>query len=483
MAGVAKLTMHSAVQELKSRGVLASKQGRWIELAPAAAAAFTHSTPLAPTNRDAWAECSRRIVGDLINGRFAPHEPLPGVKELTSVCGVSPYTLKKALRELGRQHWLVRRGRAWWPSGDQVRSTGRIVLIARGNATGELSLYQPWAVSCLMTLEEECGRRGNIALETCPIYYLDTGMRCDRRLTSLLDGKDDGDVLGYLFWTTAVSAEMTVSVLERLALCGKPVAVLQEQSFDPSQAAILAKRNPAMAFFNISNGLGPGRDLGRYLMAGGHTACAYFSVHHDSPWSRRRYDGLNRTYTDAGLRGRVHRLASQPPVEYHRGGPFNPNAAKALTPLLSTDLAALNDGHRIRERAFRHLIYGLDSFWWVDTVRRLVRPMAEAALARNVCSAWVAETDIVAFVLLDALENAGRNVPGDISVVSFDNSYQSFLYGLTSYDFNAPAAFRAMIDHLLHPYGKRGLPGAGGAVEIEGFLRIRSSSSKAPRPC
>jgi hypothetical protein len=62
-----------------------------------------------------------------------------------------------------------------------------------------------------------------------------------------------------------------------------------------------------------------------------------------------------------------------------------------------------------------------------------------------------------------------------LSVISFDDTLEAFLWKLTSYNHNVSAIMHAMLAHILDPRMTADAPGRGAAVEIEGFVTQRGT--------
>jgi DNA-binding LacI/PurR family transcriptional regulator len=70
-------------------------------------------------------------------------------------------------------------------------------------------------------------------------------------------------------------------------------------------------------------------------------------------------------------------------------------------------------------------------------------------------------------------------VPGDVSVVGFDDMPEAARCGLTSYNFDSPACARAMLNHILQPpRGPTALRGRS-IVRVPGRLSVRLTVGKA----
>ena len=112
-----------------------------------------------------------------------------------------------------------------------------------------------------------------------------------------------------------------------------------------------------------------------------------------------------------------------------------------------------------------------------DAARRL-RPALEWLLgSHSDLTAWVCANDGIAVIAHDFLVEKGLSVPGDVSLVGFDDSADSFYRGLTSYNFNSRGVAQALLTHLLDRGRSRELWGQRTDVTIEGFVHDRRSVS------
>jgi DNA-binding LacI/PurR family transcriptional regulator len=112
-----------------------------------------------------------------------------------------------------------------------------------------------------------------------------------------------------------------------------------------------------------------------------------------------------------------------------------------------------------------------------NVYQRFLQPMFERALADTTITAWVCATDSIATQALAFLENRDIAVPGRISLVGFDNSPLSTMYGLTSYDFDQQNLFNHAISFAIGRRGSAESPGT--AVECPGTLIERQTTGKA----
>jgi DNA-binding LacI/PurR family transcriptional regulator len=105
----------------------------------------------------------------------------------------------------------------------------------------------------------------------------------------------------------------------------------------------------------------------------------------------------------------------------------------------------------------------------------------DKALENREITAWIAANDSVAVCALDYLRARDACIPGDLSIISFDDTIWAFTRQFTSYNFNVDAVVAAMIRHIEDGAGRRG-KAERRFVEIDGYIVERSTVGKA-RKC
>ena len=111
---------------------------------------------------------------------------------------------------------------------------------------------------------------------------------------------------------------------------------------------------------------------------------------------------------------------------------------------------------------------------------RYAAPAFAEAAAEPGVTAWVGADDPTALLALDWCREHGVRVPGDLSIVGFDDSEEALGAGLTSYNFNQETTVRAMIAHVVGRRQQR-LPDTppGEPIELPGFVSERSTCGPA----
>jgi len=91
-------------------------------------------------------------------------------------------------------------------------------------------------------------------------------------------------------------------------------------------------------------------------------------------------------------------------------------------------------------------------------------------------TAWVGYSDTIALACKELLESMDIAIPGDISVMGFDDSQRAWQSGLTSYNFNTAGYVGAIVSFLLRPQSSSRRRASGpGVVELKGFVNDRGS--------
>ena len=96
-------------------------------------------------------------------------------------------------------------------------------------------------------------------------------------------------------------------------------------------------------------------------------------------------------------------------------------------------------------------------------------------------TAWVAANDEVGVACLRLLRDRRVDVPGQVSVAAFDDTFLALVNDLTSYDFAADAVTGAMVNSLVAPSWPPLQREPATLVEIAGFVNERGSTGQARR--
>lgn len=483
MAQVSTVAIVAAVRTLKFEGVVEARRGRWISVAVRGPQQALEP----PVPRQSKAHRLRRIIeADLLSGHFPADTPLPSHKELARRYGVCYRTLKAALRELVTEGALIPYKRTYrtvlGKAGPAHRPT--VVLVARGDPSGNLVRVTFRTHDYLRALENECARLGvNLTVAACG-HDVNPRSGVSRGGTSLARHARDQRVMGFVVWTIGLSGVIG-DLLDVMARCGKPIAFLDE--YGDGQVQALAAGKKLTQVFSVSVSPATGVQMGNYLLGLGHRKAVYVSPYHGGRWSRNRFAGLRKAFSAFGLGDAVV------PVTTGEGGRIDAldfvNDARRLAlsaqMLLTLSPAQTERALTTLEREGSRLRRRLRELAGTSSLRRrVIVPLVERALEHRDATVWVAANDGVALECLELLKRHHVRVPRDLSLVGFDDTVEAFFQKVTSLNYNAPALMRSMVEHVLAP---NRLPHRRNAtIETEAIIVERGTATRlsnaAPAP-
>lgn len=437
---------------------------------------LSHAGPK-DSGREKWQRLANRLEEDILSGTFGPGQPLPSAKELTGRYGVCHKTLRKATNELLGRRVLVPHGRTYRTGVFAPPSRqSAVVLIARGNRSGNLALTTPSTQEAVRALERACSQHGlKLSIHTC--YWTGQSMVAPRSVIASLHRALHGiPILGVMLWTGGLRPEYAREMTTELSSLVVPTAVLADEASSvlPRQGG----RRGRIRQFRTGANEAAGATVARHLLALGHRRIGYLSLNHRSSWSQERLGGLRTAFGAAGLIDAVVPLTEDIPARPERLSVL-PRTARPLLASLPGVLDTQPAPPFTSEHDLDTLLAAMRSLnrrWWL---RRDLEPLVARGLAERRLSAWIAATDEVAMECLEALRRHRIDVPGQISLVGFDDSLESLDTMLTSYNFNAQAIVDAMLRHILNPRWQALRRFGDRPVEIEGFLAARATTGEA----
>jgi len=467
--GVSKSTMCSAVRSFAQQGRLFVVPRGGVFCAPPGninPPEGTRSPGRESRAHPRFTEIADRIGEAIIDGSYPSGRMLPRRKELCAAFGVSYRTIALALQQLCDEKRIEPFGRGFRPvrPGTPV-SNGCIVQIGsssfienRSRAGGQISVLLP-------ALEEELRK----AAITCYLAPYESVYRQKPSGTWVLTLPhiEKKTVLGCLVFASTLPHCDCANFYRLCAQLRIPVVVIDETGYRTRDIA-KADRD-RITIFDLATSEEPGRRMGQFLSSCGHRTVAWFSPAEREPWALHRLHGLQavlgkqnvRVYTagrywfDYALTDRTRRFVSEKEKKLR-------TRARNL----------------LREIGLRYPdeyqlpcpdLYPV----FAPIIRHRFDPHFQDALTDGECSAWITANDVTGLAALDFLHEYAVAVPGHLSVVSFDNSYQAFARELTSYNYGEKVLAKTIIDTLLHPHGI--VPGPAASGDRFGALCIRNS--------
>ncbi|MDO5576733.1 MAG: substrate-binding domain-containing protein, partial [Fibrobacter sp.] len=285
--------------------------------------------------------------------------------------------------------------------------------------------------------------------------------------TSTSIGKDSS-VLGYILWAESPD-DLYKSVLSYIDISRKPVALLQEGS--QIHMTELA-RTRMLKVFSIATGSSAARKVASFLLQLGHKSVAYFSAFHKSDWSKARLYGIQEIYNRTGADTKV----SQYTLDSY--GYFNEffDALKPPERYLQKfvpDLMLANQmPHKVLE-AFNRLRPDLANVLVSEAVRMFMLPLFNKAIKNEECTAWICSNDYIGLMAMDYLKEYS---PRKITLTGFDDTFEAFRRGLTSYNFNIQALVQLMLGYIVNPVS--GYSKSNNVFENEGMIVERATTFK-----
>jgi DNA-binding transcriptional regulator YhcF (GntR family) len=463
-ANVSPVSMWKAVHRLSESGELEVMHGQGTRIK-----GNQEINIVIDNTQKGWQGLRDRIHKDILCGKYTQGMMLPSLKELQSFYGVSYQTVKKALDCLTAEGILELRYRRYFIVHFIRRPTHlSIVLIGWSNPKLQMQARTPWGQDFLRFCEQQCSRMG---FELRVLEYSDASG--ELQITDST-GKVSGDlpidpsVIGYLVWGESPN-ELYREILSRLEKSKKPIAVLQEGSI--LNIADYIKKNSQIQLFSIATSSTAAKHVATFLLQSGHTSIAYFSPFHKSEWSRIRLSGLNEIYSRFGA-----------PVETYALDKYSDNFSfyKFIKSPehyfeLYSEIFKQNAAPSIITKSFASYKNQFIRNVQQEVIRKYMMPLYRSALQYSNCTAWVCAND---FTALGAMEFLKENQPkSKIAIVGFDDTFEAFHHGLTSYNFNIQATVQVMVSYIVNPTS---LPSNRRSVafEIEGMLVERKTTYK-----
>jgi DNA-binding LacI/PurR family transcriptional regulator/DNA-binding transcriptional regulator YhcF (GntR family) len=481
-ARVAKNTMLAAVRLRASQGELTAAPGRGVVVNPAADLGRARPAPPSRSPGSIWERTATALRQDILNAAFAERE-LPSAASLTERYGVCSRTLRKALHALVTDGLVAVRRRRYTravPARPQPHAT--LLLLARGEERPEGSqrevLLSPISARTqenLRALEHYCVQHG-IRLQHVPCFFGNTGLCTGAGPSELTRLLRERPVLGALVWTMALPEAWALTTVQRLRQAGLPVAVLDEVSTISQPEALAAIAG--VRYYALACGTADGRIAGRYLLQLGHRRIAFISAWAEQDWAANRYRGVLQSFAEAGLQGAVELFAASDSEDVDNEQRVLAGVRAALNRTLATRVRHA-DGQAAPTLTGAPLFDDLRVAVSRSLLQRRLEPALRLAAARAEITAWVAANDAVGLQAFDFLRAKRIPVPGQLSLMGFDDSTEAAYRGLSSYSFNGPALVRTMVDFVLQGGGRpRTRPWQ--AVRAEGFVVQRATTGPAP---
>ena len=398
-------TVQAALHTLEREGKICRIQGKGCFWTPEGIGKI-YASDIAPAIRETAIEKVERLFReDWERGFFKIDEDLPLMKELSIRYNISQAIIRKFLNQQESSGILERVGRHYsFTRKDDARpdtALSEIIFVTRCNSWGGFTAESEREMDFLRMVYKKAGA------EHYKLILLGlnetTGMLIDRsgKPRKLTDFRN---AVGAVLSTLLVMEPK--KLLHLFAEVQYPVAVWWEHPVQALPERFLHKEN--WAFFNSTFGPGPGKEMGKYLLSRGVHDVAFFSPYHNSSWSIERLEGLR----EMGL---------------------------IVVDYTDNEFASPWDYKQIaRGKVEKHSV---ESYARELLKRKMISILKDRAYGQIPI---VCVNDDVASALLELQEEGRVGTLG--TLYAFDNSAESYLLRLPSYDFNT----QALVDRMFY---------------------------------
>lgn len=349
---------------------------------------------------------------DFERGYLKPNHALPQGKELAARYNVSQNTLRKFLTQKVEEGLLTKNGRHYYFSRKEVTERkppiSELIFVTRCNSWGGFTAESEREMDFLRLIYKTAGAN-QYKLILLGINDA-TGQLIDRN-GNFCKLSDYPNAIGAVLSTLLVQNYQPL--LYFFANVKYPVAVWWEHPETSVPKVFLKKEN--WMFFNSTFGKKPGVEMGKFLKKRGITEVNYFSPYHNSSWSQDRMTGL----VDSGLK--VHAY-------------------------VDSEFASPWDYKEIARKTVEK--YAVEAYARSLVKKKLEKLAKKAEIDGNECIN-VCVNDEVAELFVEMTENTS-NTP---KLIAFDNSMESYLLRLPSYDFNTEALVEHIFYYIENPSG------------------------------
>lgn len=349
----------------------------------------------------------QRFREDWKKGYFDPRQSLPSLKELCTRYQASRPLLRKFLQKQQSLGLLGRVGQKRYyflSSQDPQTHQEEILLITRCNKSGYFPSESDREMEFLKSVYRSAHER-NLKLSLL-------GFNEEKKVLLDRSGNrkslsDYPHCLGALISTLLIQKPR--ELLSIFSKSSFPVAVWWEHPPETTPHSLKNKEN--WAFFNSTFGKFPGRIVGEFLASHHYHKVLFISPYHNSSWSKDRLEGLK----EAGLQ-------ITPLVDAQHASPWDfREEARQKGPQHSLEV-------RARKYCSQILLKLLHSRKFFDV------------------EAWVCVNDEVASILSELHDEGKLSRPP--YMIAFDNTIESYLLRLDSFEFNMETMVQHAFFHL-----------------------------------
>lgn len=455
-AGVCEMTLRKALATLRQRGAVHVSHGRGTTVA------FDDVlSPRAEPLRSRWGSIRDRLYADIISGTLGGPSVHLQPKELRSRYGTAHTTLNKALGDLVHTGIVEP-----WQRGYRVRETagGRNVsigVVLRGIDYGDVVTLSDLQHRQIRFVQKYCRQR-SVNVDIVPVRYVGDSIQGIQDLQQLI--RSTPALAGVLILGRGIPPQTIEEACGLAVSQGKSVAILAD---DPFTGTVQRFGDSLCCIESPSCSTVPGERMADFLLERGHRSAVYVCDTENALWSRVRFEGLRERF--ARVDGTV--FSCHITV---RGLEFDAEAAidKALPSRIKNAIPPHLS--RVSQRTLSWASLG--NYVNLISLQKGVDKALEQALNQHHPSVLIGGSDRVALCCLNFLHSRDKTVPGEYSVVGFDNEVEGMSRELTSYDFDVEGSLSRLLHFVLLPKEVR----RGRSIDT-GYVVERASSGRKVR--
>jgi len=407
---VSSNTVQSALRDLAKESKISKIQGKgcfWGSKLLFAATPKAHES--------VTEQIRKAFEHDVASGFLKISEPLPLSKELTVRYNVSPNSLRRFLEELVTRGTLKKVGRRFvFAQKREIvsqSSLSELIFVTRCNSWGGFSPESEREMDFLRLVYKTAGKN---QYKLILLGYNDvSGVLVDRS-GNARKLSEFPNAVGILISTLLI--QNWKPLLANFTMVKMPVAVWWEHPGDATPKNFIQKNN--WIFFNSTFGAAPGQEIGNYLKQHGINEACYFSPYHNSSWSKDRLEGLEKS----GIKIHVY-------VDEEFASPWD-----------------------FKQIARKEVDKNSVEFYARNLEKKKLQELIERAQkdldGKATCMPWVCVNDEVAGLFIEMADDAGDEKP---TYIGFDNSVESYLLRIPSYDFNTETLVEQMFYYISNP--------------------------------
>ncbi len=404
--GVSPVTINAALQTLVEQKKLQTIPGK------SGYFAISYTPPGLLNAHAADESISDRLLNDLLNGTLPVNEPLPGVKGLCVRYSCHYASLRKALKDLTIRGILERRQKRFHFKMAAPRATGGtyVYLIGAGRLLHASNQHVDSFVASIERMLENAGWD--------PLRHVVAHSEEEPTLP------DPGKVSAVIF-------PAKPSILKPLSRMPRvPMVTIAPGGITHNDSKLIREYLPETFLIEADNRLA-GRTAGALLARLGHCHIAFICDASllNQPWVAQRIDGLAELYPFETRHTRSLTIASARQTTQSAAVQESLRALRMLRRNARAHPAQLPP--EVLSEAFRRL-------WDLFSLLDRGATMADCfggLLENKRITAWVCLNDDMALLALAFLHANNKTVPEHVSLVGFDNTLNSWLQGISSYDF------------------------------------------------